>query len=52
MSDEPDLRKIIGENFPDYKGQTIIITNMMTEKLHYPSRLSEIQIADICNSLP
>lgn len=51
MSAEPDLRKIIGENFPAYKGQTVIITNMMTEKLHYHSRLSEIQIADIGNKL-
>lgn len=45
MSDQPDLRKLISENFPDYQGQAVIVTNMMTEKLHYHSRLSEIQIA-------
>jgi MerR family transcriptional activator of bmr gene len=47
MSDQPDLKKLINDNFPDYKGQTVIITNMMTEKLHYHSRLSEIQVADV-----
>jgi DNA-binding transcriptional MerR regulator len=46
MTDRTDIRKVIEENFTGYEGQTIIITNMMTGKLHYPSRLSEIQLLD------
>lgn len=46
MTDQPDIRSIMEENFPEYDGQEIIITNMMTGKLHDQSRLSEIQIRE------
>lgn len=46
MINQPDLREIINENFPEYEGQTIIITNMMTGKLQDQSRVSEIQLPD------
>lgn len=44
MSDRPNIRDIVQKNFPRQKEQTVIVTNMMTGKLHYQSRLSEIQV--------
>lgn len=44
MNRKTDLRKLLDENFPERNGKMVIISNMLTNRMHFDSMHSEIQV--------
>lgn len=43
---ETDIKEILDRHFPSHKGKMVIVSNMLTNRMHFNSRHSEIQILD------
>ncbi len=46
LTPQTDLQKLLDEHFPERSGKMIIISNMLTNRMHFDSRHSEIQMLD------